>query len=423
MKIANLAEATKLLNGFIPRPLDVRQVYNLDTIRKLVAFLGNPQDTLRVIHVAGTSGKTSTSYYAAALLHAAGKKVGLTVSPHITAMNERLQINLVPLSEAEFCSELGIFIDEVHRSGLSPTYFELLMAFAYWEFARQRVDYAIVEVGLGGLLDGSNVVTRADKVCVIADIGLDHMGVLGSTLPEIAAQKAGIIHDRNVVFMHDQPAEIMEVVRQTVQAHKADLRVASAAANPELAALPRYQRRNITLAMAVADYALKRDGGTSLTPTMIAKAAATHIPGRMETFRSGDKVIILDGAHNPQKLQAMIDSVRAEYPEQRIAALVGFVGSKEVSLAENVELLAGLARHVIVTGFGATQENGQTSIDPHMVAGAMRLAGVPDVTEIADHAEALHILWHSPEPVLLVTGSLYLISYLRPLILASLASR
>ena len=418
MKIKDLAEATNLLNGFIPRPLNARQVYNLNTIRKLAAFLGNPQDTLRVVHVAGTSGKTSTSYYAAALLRAAGKKVGLTTSPHITAVNERVQIDLVPLSEAEFCAELGLFMDEVNRSGLSPTYFELLMMFAYWEFARQQVDYAVVEVGLGGLMDGSNIVTRADKICIITDIGFDHMSVLGSTLSEIAAQKAGIIHDRNVVFMHEQPAEVMNVVRAAAAAHQADLRLASMISRPKLVALPQYQRRNLSLAVAAAKYALKRDGHGALTPSMISKGAATHIPGRMETFRLGDKTIILDGAHNPQKLRAMIASLKAAYPGQKIVTLAGFVRSKEVSLLENIELLKGLSRHVIVVGFGATQENGPASIHPHKVAGALRQAGVPEVTEAESHDQALRILLFSPEPVLLVSGSLYLISYLRPLFLA-----
>src|SRR5665213_2882839 len=125
------AEANKILSGFIPT--EDTGVYNTDRIKMFMDYLGNPQDKLRVIHVAGTSGKTSTSYYAAALLQAAGKKVGLTVSPHVDEVNERVQINLVPLAEDIFCHELSEFLNIVESSHIAPSYFELLVAFAFWE--------------------------------------------------------------------------------------------------------------------------------------------------------------------------------------------------------------------------------------------------------------------------------------------------
>ena len=422
MKIANLDEATELLNRYIPRPLDVRAVYNLDTIRALAAFVGNPQDKVRVLHVAGTSGKTSTSYYMAALLQAAGKKVGLTVSPHITTVNERVQIDLVPMPEAEFCRELGVFMDEVEKSGLKPTYFEILMAFAYWEFARQKVDYAVIEVGLGGLLDGSNIVTRADKICVITDIGFDHMHILGSTLPEIATQKAGIIHAGNEVFMHEQTTEAVDVVRAACEKEGATLHLLPDATEVSTPFLPLYQQRNLHLAVEAVRFALQR-AGQQLAEAEIAAAATVHIPGRMETFHVDGKTIVLDGAHNPQKLQAMAESVRATYSDEPIAALLGFVGSKEVSLAENAEIVTSLAPNLIVTAFGSAQENGQPSIDPETVAAACKQVGAESVQTETDHQAALQKLLARPEKILLVTGSLYLISYLRPLVLGLAASR
>ena len=186
-------------------------------------YLGNPQNQLKVIHVAGTSGKTSTSYYAAALLAATGKKVGLTVSPHIAEINERVQINLLPMPEAEFCKELSEFLALIETSQINPSWFEFLIAFDYWEFAKQAADYAVVEVGLGGLLDGTNVIDRADKVCIITDIGLDHVRVLGHSLPEIAAQKAGIIQPRNVVFSYSQAANITDIIKNQAEQMQAEL--------------------------------------------------------------------------------------------------------------------------------------------------------------------------------------------------------
>jgi len=413
MQIANFTEATRILNAYIPRPLNIRAVYNLDTIRALAAFVGNPQNNFRVLHVAGTSGKTSTSYYAAALLKAAGKKVGLTVSPHITSINERVQIGLVPLPEQTFCAELGLFMDEVEKSGLKPTYFEIMMAFAYWEFARQKVDFAVVEVGLGGLLDGSNIVTRDDKVCVITDIGFDHMGVLGHSLPEIATQKAGIIHANNAVFMHEQSDEVMEVFRATCEREPASLHMVAAERDVALSFLPLYQQRNIALAEDAVAFAL----GSALQPQQIVEAAKVHIPGRMETFTVGEKTVVLDGAHNPQKLQAMAESMRAAHPDTAMAALVGFVQSKEVSLDENAQIVTALAPDVLVTAFGATQEHGAPSIDADVVATAFQAAGAK--TEIiTDHHKAIEALMARQEPVVIITGSLYLVSYLRPFILA-----
>ncbi|HSX07394.1 MAG TPA: Mur ligase family protein [Candidatus Saccharimonadales bacterium] len=417
MKIASLAEAATILNGFIPRPINVHAAYNLETISKLAAYVGDPQNKMRVVHVAGTSGKTSTSHYIAALLKASGKKVGLTVSPHISEVNERVQINLIPMPEPDFCRALGEFMDLVAASGLKPTYFEILMTFAYWEFARQGVDYAVIETGLGGLLDGSNIASRADKVCVITDIGLDHMHILGNTIAEIAAQKAGIIHDQNPVFMHVQPEAVMGVIERACDEHHAALHVLAPA--PSLVpALPPYQQRNLALAAAAAEFVLERDNGAALTPQAITQAATIQVPGRMEVFRVGKKTIVLDGAHNPQKLAAMAAGMHAGYPDAPVAALVGFVQSKEASLAENAQLIAGLAGRVITTEFGTTQEHGPASLAAHDVAAACRAAGVSGVLETTKVDEAVQALLDSPEQILLVTGSLYLISYVRPLILA-----
>ena len=219
--IHNFEEAREVLAKFVPSRGTTP--YKLDNMRRLMTELGDPQNSYRVVHVAGTSGKTSTSYYVAALLGQTGKKVGLTVSPHVDEVNERLQVNLAPMPEVEFCSVLEEFLSVIEKSDIKPSYFELLVALAYWEFARQKVDYAVVEVGLGGLLDGTNVISRPDKVCVITDIGLDHTNVLGGDLTSIAYQKAGIITSHNPVFTYEQDQKVMQEIKKRCEIEHAQL--------------------------------------------------------------------------------------------------------------------------------------------------------------------------------------------------------
>src|SRR5665213_1401984 len=128
--INNFDEARAVLEKYTPKKAVAYHPYKLDTIRALMKYLGSPQDSLRIIHIAGTSGKTSSAYYAAALLSQSGKKVGLTVSPHVTEINERLQINMVPMPETQYCQQLTKFIEIVNKSSITPSYFEMLVAFA-----------------------------------------------------------------------------------------------------------------------------------------------------------------------------------------------------------------------------------------------------------------------------------------------------
>src|SRR5581483_7745687 len=187
--IHNFVEANDLLRGLYQNYFSgvSADFYTLDTINAVMELVGNPQDKVKVLHVAGTSGKTSTAYYLASLLKANGASVGLCVSPHLIEVNERVQIDLKPLPERDFCDGLGQFWDLATSTGLKPSYFEMLVAFPYWEFARRGLDYVVMEVGVGGLLDGTNVVHSENKVCIITDIGLDHTKLLGDTIPEIAA--------------------------------------------------------------------------------------------------------------------------------------------------------------------------------------------------------------------------------------------
>ncbi|HSW98343.1 MAG TPA: cyanophycin synthetase [Candidatus Saccharimonadales bacterium] len=383
---------------------------------ELMEFLGNPQDSYKVIHVAGTSGKTSTAYYAAAVLLAAGKKVGLTISPHADSIAERVQINGQPLPEAEFCADFARFLELIAPANLPLNYFQGITAFALWEFAQKGVEYAVVEVGIGGLADSTNVFRQEGKVCVINDIGYAHMAVLGNSLGEIAGNKAGIIQLHNTVFARQQPAEIMAPIVRRAQLKQADLHIISDEA--AYAFLPLFQRRNFAMAAAAAGFALERDGAPAPTAAQLETAARTNIPARMEIHQLSGKTIILDGAHNAQKVRALVASVQARYPGQDVAVLFGATRAKPEFFQRMLAELAPLRAHVIVTTFPSGAHGKYGSTDPQNIVQELAAQHISHEL-ITDAAAAFHALQQRNEPVLLVTGSFYLLNVIRPLLAAA----
>jgi dihydrofolate synthase/folylpolyglutamate synthase len=383
--------------------------YTLDNMQALMQFLGEPQNKLQVVHVAGTSGKTSTAYYCAALLTAAGYKTGLTVSPHVDQINERVQINMQPLSEAVFCRALSEFLALIERAPVKPSWFELMVALAYWYFARESVDYAVVEVGLGGLLDGTNVITRADKTCIITDIGLDHTAILGKTLAAIAEQKAGIIQPGNQVFLYEQDPAVMTAVLATADSGHVHVVPPDVSARVDL---PLFQQRNFHLAEAAMTNILGRE----LTGAELQQAAETYIPGRLEVIEYQGKTVVLDGAHNAQKLQALLDSLHVKYPAQPAAALVAFADGDPARLRGALETLGQLTKEIIVTSFTTAEDYLKTAVDPQTVAERAKSVGLHAMAE-PDQRKAWAALVARPEQLLVVTGSFYLLGHIRALML------
>ncbi len=416
MTIRNIKEAQIVLRPYVPlvKELTGKDI-TLERMWPLMKLLGNPQDQLKIIHIAGTSGKSSTAYYMESLLSAAGLKTGLMVSPYVDSITERAQINGRPLSEAVFCQELGEFLDIIEASGQKPSYFELLYAFSLWVFVRQKVDYAVIETGLGGLHDATNVATRPDKVCVITDIGLDHQHVLGDSLPEIAAQKAGIIHEQNHVFMYRQASEITGVVEKWSKDHSAVLHLTDQASEKnnfkgDLSAMPDFQQRNWLLAYVAYRYLQERDNLTSLAAEALLKTQSVPIPGRMEVRQVNGKTLIMDGAHNAQKISAFLDSFMHAYPGVKPAVLIALKEGKEFQ--EIVPLVQAAAGRVIVTSFDTMQDVPVHSMDPEMLARAFEKAGVP-AQSVPDQSEALKSLLNGPEEVCVITGSFYLLGQIR----------
>ena len=388
----------------------------LERIEPLMKLIGNPEDRLRIIHIAGTSGKTSTSYYIAGLMQATGSSVGLTVSPHVDKISERVQINGQPLSDAEFCSELGIFLRLIQTAAQTPSYFELLYAFSLWVFDRRGVDYAVIETGMGGLYDATNVAKRADKVCVITDIGYDHMHVLGNTLPEIAAQKIGIVHNQNVAITYRQSDEIMNVFRDWAWQRDSSLIILDQGSEQTsfgetLEHMPAYQRRNWLLAHHAYQFVRDRDQLTLASTQAVAMTQLIQIPARMEIVARGGKTLVMDGAHNEQKMQAFVSSFQQRFPGIRPAVLVALKTGKEYQAVSPI--LSQLTDTIIVTTFDTSQDLPAHSMDTELFAGSLRKAGIQNVTIVPDHRLAYDTLMQNPHNVCVITGSFYLLSQLR----------
>lgn len=414
--IKNLAEAEAALAAYAqPVPHITRKDITLKRIRPFMPLVGSPQDQLRIIHVAGTSGKTSTAYYIAALLAATGKKTGLAVSPHVDSITERIQINGRNISEADFCSELGVFLDLAQAADPRPSYFELLHAFTLWVMKRQNVFYAVVETGVGGLHDATNIAARADKICVITDIGFDHTDLLGQTLPAIAAQKVGIVHDRNNLFMYRQAEAIMAVIETWTAKHRAPLHVTIETAerqaySTDFGSLPAYQQRNWLLAHYVYQYLRERDNLPHLTRQALQATQQIQVPGRMDVKQLQGKTLVMDGAHNPQKMAAFVDSFRRLYPGVKPAVLLALKDGKEYEAL--VPLLTPLASRIITTTFRTAQDLPVVSMDAEVLAAAFRDAGTP-AESIPDNRAAFRALMAASENVCVITGSFYLIGQIR----------
>lgn len=418
MKITSFADVHTVLESYVPPARSMRGAYTLETMKRLMDVLGNPQDTFRSVHVAGTSGKTSTAYFIASLLRESGYTVGLTVSPHIDEVNERVQINLQSLDESRYCAWFAIFIGIVEKSGIKPTYFELLVAFAFWCFAKEGVDYAVIEVGLGGLLDATNVMHRPDKICVITDIGIDHTTVLGRTVAAIAAQKAGIVQQHNTVLMYQQSETIMNIVEEVAEQEHATLHEIKPLSPAKMAFdLPIYQKRNWYLALAAVRIIHERDNVPELSEEQLLKSIKIVIPARMQLVNQNNKIIIFDGAHNVQKMAALVKSMQAEYPGQPVAVMLGMVQGKTSHITAVLKRLSPIMSYLMITSFQNIQDMRKSSIKPAKIAERAHLMGFQDWEIESDPKKAYQKLLQRPEEVLLITGSFYLINELRPVIL------
>ena len=280
---------------------------SLEPIRAMCAAMGDPQKRYRCVQVAGTNGKSSTTRMIAALLHAQGLRVGLYVSPHLIKYPERIEIDGRVVSDEDFTRGIEVALDAAARAGVQATEFELLTAAALWLFAREDVDWAVLECGLGGRWDATSGVDP--QVAVITGVALEHTAILGDTIEKIAGEKAAIIKPgSHAIFAHDLAAQgVFERQAQDVGAPYSYAKLdATRAFDDELAYMPVYQRSNLTTALAAVTVAL----GHAPSPESVSIAlGGLVIPGRFEILRH-DPLVIVDAAHNPQSAHVLAGELR-----------------------------------------------------------------------------------------------------------------
>lgn len=424
------AQAESYLLGTINETVSRRMPYRLERMKAFLAELGDPQDRYPTVHLGGTSGKGSTSTMVASVLRASGKRVGLHTKPHLRSMTERARIDGAPIGEEAFAELLTSMMPAIERTAAEhgrPTYYETLLALAFLHFANAGVDVAVVEVGLGGRLDGTNVIVPV--VAAITSIGYDHMDVLGSTLEEIAAEKAGIAKkDVPLVIAVDD-----ENARRVVETHAAQagapvIRVADVATVGEhrgerfgqtfsvttardtyaieSVALGEFQRRNAATAIAILEQ-LPPELRPDRDAVELGFAQLT-IPGRMEVF-PGHPAVVFDIAHNVEKAAHLAASLRETFFDRRITFVVAIGESKDAE--EILRALASVPANFIFTTFDAA---GRQATKPQRLASIAENVGTWGRV-IADPVEALTIARRNAgaDDVVVVTGSTFIVADLR----------
>lgn len=299
----------------------------LEPTEQFAAHLGNPHHRFKSIHVAGTNGKGSSSHMLASVLQEAGYKVGLYTSPHLKDFRERIKINGHPVSEDFVVAFIQKHKPYLETAGLS--FFEMTVGMACAWFAQQGIDVAVVEVGLGGRLDATNIVMP--EVSLITNIGLDHTEFLGTTLPQIAGEKAGIIKEGVPVVISETQPETAEVFRQVAAANRAPICFADQLGLPafETSLLGEYQQRNIKGVLAVLQVLDSFPVGEAAIRNGLQRVVQnTGLLGRWQQLRDSPRVIC-DTAHNREGLELVIRQLLRQ-PYQKLHLVLGFVKEKDL---------------------------------------------------------------------------------------------
>jgi dihydrofolate synthase / folylpolyglutamate synthase len=425
--------------------------FDLGHMRVLLAALGHPENRFPTVLVAGTNGKGSTAATLASILQASGLKTGLYTSPHLVRINERIRLNGEPIGDDDF----ALLHDVVDRTAerlvgegdlpWHPSFFEMLTAMAFEYFARGRPDMVVLEVGMGGRLDATNVVEP--RLSVITDISLDHQKYLGETVGEIAREKAGIIRPGGIVVTLPQLPEANDVIGNTIldagaravnavpfvppvspgssqylvprtqetASRGARQRYSLAVLGKEIVVdsplVGRHQLRNLALAIAAAEELHNQGAGQITAETIAQGIRETHWPGRFQVVPAAgdDPEYVLDVAHNPAGAWALRSTLSAAYPDaengREITMVFGVMRDKAVQ--EVTEILFPIAGHVIVT-----HANNPRSASPNEIRqAAARVAAGIDIEDAEDVASALERARKvaGSGGLVVVTGSIYIV--------------
>ena len=398
----------------------------LTNMRALMARLGNAHAAVPTVHVAGTNGKGSCCAMIECMLRAAGYKTGLYTSPYIEVYNERIRVNGMPVSDerlAGLVERVWPAVEACRREGINITEFELGTALAFCAFAQAQVDVAIIEVGLGGRLDATNIITPL--VSVITEVGMDHMEILGGTIEEIALEKAGIIkrgvpvslgaqekaaHGVLLAAAHGLGAQVIDLDAENVTESPDDIAFDVSLAGERMNRLHvslrgRHQAENACAALGAVQ-ALRKKGFSIPQSAVREGLAAVRWPGRLERFGR----VLLDGAHNDPGARALCAYADAWLPRENTVLLTGMMADKETEkMAERL--------HTRVCRAVCATPNVPRAMDAARLAATFAGRGIP-AEAVADPARALERAraLAGPKGTVLAAGSLYLIGELRTLL-------
>ena len=425
--------AQEYLNSFINNEKHLNQVksssFTLDNIKNLLKLLGNPQDQLSIIHVAGSKGKGSTCAFTAQILHEAGYTVGLYTSPHLEDMTERIRI-LNPVSlraqHSEVWQSHAIFADSISEEkfqmsmeAIKPsikqvkklTYFEVLTALAIFYFAQEKVDFTVLETGLGGRLDATNV--GISKVCAITPIGLEHTAILGSTLAKIAGEKASIIKDaRQKVVIAPQVLEAQKVIEERCQKFNIQsVLVKNLDDHFKISLLGQHQKANAATAIEIIK--CLRQLNFMISDEAIQEGLQkTYWPGRFEIVHK-EPTVILDSAHTPESARVLMDTIQEVLPNRKVLLILGVANDKDKQTIGKE--LNKITDQVIVTQFNHPRsgyfEDGELQ-NIFLNKKCIRTNSVQEALNAAYQN-------YTPEHVILVTGSIFLIAEARRLCIST----
>ena len=390
----------------------------LDNMRALAAALGNPQEKLRCVHVAGTNGKGSTCALLERMLRECGLKTGLYTSPYLMRYSERMRVNGVPIDDDTFTrltERVREAAEALAEQDIRPTWFELGTALAFLWFAEENVDAAVIEVGLGGRLDATNIISP--EICLIGPIGLEHTRQLGDTLELIAAEKAGIIKPGVPVAVQKQQTESVRGVFLGIARERgADLfdltdhppkdvachaRGASFAWNghhARIALAGRHQVDNACLALAGLD--LLREKGWALDEESALRGLEKAVwPARLEWI---DVRTLIDGAHNAHGARALAQYVREFLPDRRVVCVLGMMKDKDTD--ECARIFAGIAHAAVATQIAYQRALPCGELAQKLAEHGLAAEAITDEAKAIERARALA----GEDGVVLVCGSLYL---------------
>jgi dihydrofolate synthase/folylpolyglutamate synthase len=390
----------------------------LATMRRILAGLGNPHRGVRSIHIAGTNGKGSVASGLAAILRCSGYRVGLYTSPHLVRFNERIQVDGEPITDADIV-RLYRKVQKALPAGREPTFFEFTTAMALDEFSRRRVDWAVIETGMGGRLDATNVLKP--ELSVITNISLEHREYLGRTLKEIAFEKAGIIKLRRPVVTGARQSSALSVIAQTARRQSSPLfrlgaqfrvrrtddgRFTYYGMNhvwPDLATSLQggYQAENAALTLAACELLMKKASRISLQ-SIREGLRMNRWPGRLELVCE-KPLVMFDGAHNLSAARQLAHHLAEHFKDREITMVIGILDDKPYRAM--LRLLLPRAKRLIITRAKINR-----ALPPEkMAATAGKL--VSDIRMIPEVGSALRYAMQTatPQSLTLVAGSLYVV--------------